>query len=73
MQYKHEPLDSHLSLSLLNSVHNKKNMIKWAKKEKVNQKTALTRKSLYIKKMLYFHYMHTLFDVLSYQKILKGI
>ena len=33
MQYKHEPLDSHLSLSLLNSVHNKKNMVKWAKKE----------------------------------------
>ena len=33
MQYKHEPLDSHLSLILLNSVHDKKDMVKWAKKE----------------------------------------
>ena len=38
-----------------------------------NQKTALTRESLYIEKMLYFHYMYTLLDVLCYQKILKGI
>ena len=33
MQYKHEPLDCHLSLILLNSVHDKKDMVKWAKKE----------------------------------------